>query len=62
MYKTFNGWKKVGRVVSAGEKSSFLNEYGDAMFSKFQTVPRGRQVTTYYDNLGYRVRRVVEYI
>lgn len=62
MYKTFNGWRQIGRVVAAGEKGLFNNEYGDAMFSKSQTVPKGKQVTTYYNQFGSRIRRVVEYI
>ncbi len=41
VWNTFNGWKQLGRVVAAGERSSYRNEYGDKMFHKSQTVCRG---------------------
>lgn len=40
-YGTFNGWKKMGRVVKQGERRSHYNEYGDAMFHRSQTKPIG---------------------
>ena len=36
MHNTFNGWKKRGRVVAAGERGRYENEYGDKMFHKSQ--------------------------
>lgn len=61
-YKTFNGWRKAGYVVAAGEVGGHYNEYGDKLFHKSQVVPRGQQVTTYYDKLGRKVRRVTEFV
>ena len=62
MYSTFNGWKLRGRVVAVGETGSHRNEYGDMLFHKSQTVPKGATVTTYYSPTGRRIRRTVEYI
>ncbi len=64
MYKTFNGWKRSGRVVMAGERGSHYNEYGDKMFHRSQTTPIGgvKRITVYRDTLGRFVKRTVEYI
>jgi len=46
MYKTYNGWRQEGRVVIAGERGVYRNEYGDYMFhinqTKFKTHPQVR--------------------
>ena len=62
MYCTFNGWKRQGRVVAAGEKGQYRNEYGDKMFSKDQTVPIGgvERITVYRDVYGRFVKQVTE--
>lgn len=64
MYKTFNGWKRAGRVVMAGQRGSYYNEYGDKMFHLDQTTPIGgvERITVYRDTLGRFVKRTVEYI
>lgn len=41
MYNTFNGWKLRGRVVIAGERGAYRNEYGDYMYHISQTTVRG---------------------
>jgi hypothetical protein len=49
MYNTFNGWKRLGRVVAIGERGSFRNEYGDFMYHFHQTVARqGNRRPAYY--------------
>ena len=40
-HKTFNGWKREGRVVDVGQRGQYRNEYGDMMFHRSQTVPIG---------------------
>jgi hypothetical protein len=59
---TFNGWKQRGRVVAAGERGLFRNEYGDMMFSREQTVPIGgvERITVYRDQRGRFVRQTVD--
>jgi len=59
MYGTFNGWKKQGRVVSAGERGTHYNEYGDKMFHRSQTVPIGgiERITVYRDRTGRFVKQ-----
>lgn len=59
MYKTFNGWKIAGRVVAAGERGQFRNEYGDKMFHISQTVGRGSVeiIKVYRDAHGRFIRR-----
>lgn len=63
MYKTFNGWKRAGRVVERGGRGEFRNEYGDMMFHRSQTVPRGpvETITVYRDNRGRFVRSETVY-
>ena len=39
-YNTYNGWKLRGRQVMEGERGLFRNEYGDMMFSLYQTRAR----------------------
>ena len=58
MHNTFNGWKLRGRVVAAGERGAFRNEYGDKMFHRSQTVPIGgvEKIVVYRDNRGRFVR------
>lgn len=47
MYKTYGGWKRAGRQVLPGTRSSFRNEYGDPMFHINCTGPvRYREVIT----------------
>lgn len=62
-FNTFNGWKLKGRVVEAGQKGQFRNEYGDMMFSKEQTCLMGgvEKITVYRDRSGRFVRQVVVY-
>jgi hypothetical protein len=55
MYNTFNGWKRLGRVVEQGQFSGIRNEYGDKMFHVNQTVPRGAPP-------GYQMVPVVTYV
>lgn len=62
MYKTFNGWKLVGRNVKAGESGVVRNEYGDFLFHKDQTTRKNKTVTTQYDRYGRRITRIVEFI
>lgn len=59
MHNTFNGWKRQGRVVMAGERGVFRNEYGDAMFSREQTCPIGgvERITVYRDQNGRFVKQ-----
>lgn len=59
MHNTFNGWKKRGRVVAAGERGRYENEYGDKMFHRSQTVPIGgiERITVYRDPYGRFVKR-----
>lgn len=59
MYNTFNGWKKRGRVVAAGQRGSFENEYGDKMFHRNQTVAKGpvEVIRVYRDPYGRFIRR-----
>lgn len=61
MYKTFNGWKKVGRVVMQGQRGQFENEYGDKMFSLEQTCPIGgvERITVYRDRNGRFVKKTI---
>lgn len=58
MYNTFNGWKLKGRVVDAGQRGQYRNEYGDFMFHKSQTKPLGpvETITVYRDDRGRFVR------
>lgn len=55
---TFNGWKKSGRVVKAGERAISRNEYGDALFAKHQTKMIGdiETITIYRDRSGRFIR------
>lgn len=55
---TFNGWKKSGRVVKAGERAVSYNEYGDAVFGIHQTKRIGdiETITIYRDRSGRFVR------
>ena len=57
---TFDGWKRAGRVVMAGQRKAFVNEYGDAMFYRNQTKPLGgvEQITVYRDTRGRFVKQV----
>lgn len=59
MYKTFNGWKLAGRVVAAGQRGGFRNEYGDKMFHVSQTIPKGRVevIRVYRDPYGRFIRK-----
>lgn len=59
MHRTFNGWKLHGRVVKAGEKGLFRNEYGDYMFHRDQTKRLGpvETITVYRDERGRFVRQ-----
>lgn len=59
MYNTFNGWKLRGRVVMAGERGTFRNEYGDKMFHKSQTCLIGgtEKITVYRDQFGRFVKQ-----
>lgn len=61
MFNTFNGWKKRGRVVMAGQRGQYENEYGDKMFSKEQTCPIGgvERITVYRDHSGKFVQKTV---
>lgn len=61
MFKTFNGWKKVGRVVMQGQRGQFENEYGDKMFSIEQTCPIGgvERITVYRDRSGRFVKKTI---
>lgn len=47
MYGTFNGWKRQGRVVAAGEQSHRRNDWGDKIFHINQTVPQASRVVVY---------------
>lgn len=59
MHKTFNGWRLQGRVVMAGERGEFRNEYGDMMFHRRQTTPIGgvEKIVVYRDNRGRFVKQ-----
>ena len=59
MYSTFNGWKKKGRVVMAGQRGQFENEYGDKMFHKDQTTLIGgvERITVYRDPYGRFIKQ-----
>ena len=61
MFKTFNGWKKAGRVVMQGQRGQFENEYGDKMFSVEQTCPIGgvERITVYRDRSGRFVKKTI---
>lgn len=61
---TFNGWKRKGRVVCAGQRGAFINEYGDWMFYRSQTKPRGvgEQITVYRDRQGRFIRKEITFI
>lgn len=63
MHNTFNGWKKRGRVVMAGQRGEYENEYGDKMFHKSQTCPIGgvERITVYRDNSGRFVKQTTVY-
>lgn len=58
MYKTFAGWKLIGRVVDKGQKGQYRNEYGDYMFHRSQTKILGpvERITVYRDNRGRFIR------
>lgn len=58
---TFAGWKREGRVVMAGQRSRYRNEYGDPMFSRDQTTPIGgvERITVYRDTQGRFVKQTV---
>lgn len=60
MHNTFNGWKKRGRVVMAGQRGEYENEYGDKMFHERQTCLIGgvERITVYRDNSGRFVKQV----
>lgn len=59
MHSTFNGWKLQGRVVMAGERGEFRNEYGDKMFHRRQTCPIGgvERIVVYRDTRGRFVKQ-----
>lgn len=59
MYNTFNGWKRQGRVVAAGQRGEFRNEYGDMMFHKRQTLVKGSEevIRVYRDSFGKFIRK-----
>lgn len=59
MYKTFNGWKLAGRVVAAGERGCYRNEYGDMMFHRSKTIKRGsvETIRVYRDEVGRFIRK-----
>ena len=61
MFKTFNGWKKVDRVVMQGQCGQFENEYGDKMFGVEQTCPIGgvERITVYRDRSGRFVKKTI---
>ena len=61
-YVTFNGWKRAGRVVDAGQRGRFRNEYGDMMFHRSQTVPIGgvENIVVYRDKSGRFIKKTVE--
>lgn len=63
MYKTFNGWRLVGRVVDQGQRGVFRNEYGDMMFHKSQTKRKGpvETITVYRDEFGRFIRATTRY-
>lgn len=64
MYKTFNGWRLVGRVVMKGERGLRRNEYGDFLFHKNQTTLIGgiERITVYRDQSGRFIKQTVEFI
>lgn len=58
-YTTFNGWKRLGRVVDVGQRGMHRNEYGDMMFHRSQTVPIGgiEKITVYRDQRGRFIKQ-----
>lgn len=62
MFNTFNGWKKRGRVVMAGQRGQFENEYGDKMFHRNQTCLIGgvEKITVYRDRNGRFIKQTIE--
>lgn len=58
MFNTFNGWKAKGRVVMAGEKSQYKNQFNDGMFHRSQTcLKNGVETITVYRDKGGRFIR-----